>query len=229
MRSSKNRSRSKNRNRPSGGNVVSRVFDSSGPEGKVRGTPQQIIEKYSQLARDAQLAGDRVAVENFQQHAEHYTRMLAEAQKEIESKREQQDREQQARTDRERSERDSRDARRADQNDRGDGRNDDRGDGRHDDRGNRQNEGRNDDRGDGSQDRPHEADAGADVMDLRGEDGPVDVPEAAAGASPPADAAPGEAPAEPRKPRTRRPRKPRNDPREGEAQPAHEPGGPAAE
>lgn len=64
------------------GNVVNRVFDSSGPEGKVRGTPQQIIEKYSQLARDAQLSNDRVATENFQQHAEHYTRMLAEAMKE---------------------------------------------------------------------------------------------------------------------------------------------------
>ena len=64
------------------GNVVNRVFDSSGPEGKVRGTPQQIIDKYNQLARDAQLANDRVATENFQQHAEHYLRMLAEAQRE---------------------------------------------------------------------------------------------------------------------------------------------------
>lgn len=82
MRSSKNRSRSKgNRNR-SVGNIVNRVFDSSGPEGKVRGTPQQIIEKYNQLARDAQLSNDRVAAENFQQHAEHYLRMLAEAQRE---------------------------------------------------------------------------------------------------------------------------------------------------
>ena len=72
MRSSKSRSRSKSsRNRPSGGNVVNRVFDSSGPEGKVRGTPQQIIDKYNQLARDAQLGNDRVAAENFQQHAEH--------------------------------------------------------------------------------------------------------------------------------------------------------------
>jgi hypothetical protein len=43
-----------NRNR-SVGNIVNRVFDSSGPEGKVRGTPQQIIDKYNQLARDAQL------------------------------------------------------------------------------------------------------------------------------------------------------------------------------
>ena len=80
MRSSKSRSRSKsNRNNRSVGNVVNRVFDSSGPEGKVRGTPQQIIDKYNQLARDAQLGNDRVATENFQQHAEHYTRMLAEA------------------------------------------------------------------------------------------------------------------------------------------------------
>lgn len=90
MRSSKSRSRNKNRNnRPQGGNIVNRVFDSSGPEGKVRGTPQQIIDKYNQLARDAQLAGDRVAVESFQQHAEHYTRMLAAAQKEMEARQQQ--------------------------------------------------------------------------------------------------------------------------------------------
>ncbi|MEL6821472.1 MAG: DUF4167 domain-containing protein, partial [Calditrichota bacterium] len=46
MKSSRSRSRSKNnrnRNNNSGGNVINRVFDSSGPEGKVRGTPQQII------------------------------------------------------------------------------------------------------------------------------------------------------------------------------------------
>ena len=89
MRSSKNRSRSKgNRNR-SVGNIVNRVFDSSGPEGKVRGTPQQIIDKYNQLARDAQLSNDRVAAENFQQHAEHYLRMLAEAQREQDARQQQ--------------------------------------------------------------------------------------------------------------------------------------------
>lgn len=82
MRSSKSRSRSKSNRNRSMGNVVNRVFDSSGPEGKVRGTPQQIIDKYNQLARDAQLSNDRVAAENFQQHAEHYLRMLAEAQRE---------------------------------------------------------------------------------------------------------------------------------------------------
>ncbi|MEM9392406.1 MAG: DUF4167 domain-containing protein [Pseudomonadota bacterium] len=96
MRSSNKRSRNKN-NRRSVGNIVNRVFDSSGPEGKVRGTPQQIIEKYQTLARDAQLASDRVAVENFQQHAEHYTRMLAEAMREQEARREAQEQQQQNR------------------------------------------------------------------------------------------------------------------------------------
>ncbi|SMX31903.1 DUF4167 domain-containing protein [Octadecabacter ascidiaceicola] len=121
MKSSRSRSRNKNRNnnRPSGGNIVNRVFDSSGPEGKVRGTPQQIVEKYTQLHRDAVLSNDRVNAENFAQHAEHYTRMLAEAQKEIDAKREEQEkqqrerqaeqdkqnRERQAERDRERAER----------------------------------------------------------------------------------------------------------------------------
>ena len=95
MRSSNKRSRNKNnRNRPNPvGNVVNRVFDSSGPEGKVRGTPQQIIDKYNQLARDAQLSNDRVNAENFQQHAEHYMRLLSEAQREMDTRREQQERE----------------------------------------------------------------------------------------------------------------------------------------
>ncbi len=114
MRSSKSRSRSKsNRNRPSGGNVVNRVFDSSGPEGKVRGTPQQIIDKYNQLARDAQLSNDRVATENFQQHAEHYLRLLSDAQREMEARREEQERqnrERQAERDRERADRQERES-----------------------------------------------------------------------------------------------------------------------
>lgn len=118
MKSSRSRSRSKSsRSRNTnggGGNVVNRVFDSSGPEGKVRGTPQQIIDKYNQLARDAQLSGDRVATENFQQHAEHYLRLLSEAQREVDARREEQerqnrerqaDRDRQAERDRERTQR----------------------------------------------------------------------------------------------------------------------------
>lgn len=83
MRSAQKNNRSRGRgNRKSGGgggNVVNRVFDSAGPEGKVRGTPQQIIDKYLSLARDAQTSNDRVAAENFLQHAEHYQRLLMQA------------------------------------------------------------------------------------------------------------------------------------------------------
>jgi septal ring factor EnvC (AmiA/AmiB activator) len=74
----------------------------------VRGTPQQIIEKYNQLHRDAQLSGDRVNAENFAQHAEHYTRLLAEAQREVDQRREEieaQNRERQAERDKERNDR----------------------------------------------------------------------------------------------------------------------------
>lgn len=76
----KNRNqRNKNGRKPMG-NVVNRVYESAGPEGKVRGTPQQIIEKYLLLARDAQTSGDRVMAENFLQHAEHYIRLLGASQ-----------------------------------------------------------------------------------------------------------------------------------------------------
>lgn len=82
--SNKSRSRNKNNNRRNSnnsGNVVNRVFDSAGPEGRVRGTPQQIIEKYSSLAHDALMSDDRVAAQSFQQHAEHYSRLLSAAQR----------------------------------------------------------------------------------------------------------------------------------------------------
>ena len=74
----------------------------------MRGTPQQIIDKYNQLARDALLSNDRVAVENFQQHAEHYARMLAESQREADVRREQQETQQRERQQQRDSERDER-------------------------------------------------------------------------------------------------------------------------
>lgn len=83
----KSRPRGRNNRRPTG-NTINRVFESSGPEGKVRGNAQQIIEKYQALSRDAFLAGDRVAAENYAQHSEHYIRMLGEAQREFEQRRE---------------------------------------------------------------------------------------------------------------------------------------------
>jgi hypothetical protein len=63
----------------SGGNVPlnrNHVFDSSGPEIRIRGTAQQLFEKYLQLGRDATSGGDRVTAEAFFQHAEHYFRIL---------------------------------------------------------------------------------------------------------------------------------------------------------
>ena len=51
--------------------------ESNGPEGKIRGTAHQVIEKYQALARDALASGDRVAAENYFQHAEHYHRLIA--------------------------------------------------------------------------------------------------------------------------------------------------------
>jgi len=80
MRPSQKQNRSRGRgNRKPNGNNMNRVYESAGPEGKVRGTPQQIIDKYQTLARDAQTSGDRVVAENFLQHAEHYQRILLEA------------------------------------------------------------------------------------------------------------------------------------------------------
>ncbi len=52
------------------------VFDSNGPDVRVRGTAQQLFEKYQQLGRDATSSGDRVMAEGYFQHAEHYFRIL---------------------------------------------------------------------------------------------------------------------------------------------------------
>jgi hypothetical protein len=79
--------------RPNMGNIINRVFESAGPDGKVRGTPQQIIDKYQLLARDAQLSGDRVAAESYLQHAEHYSRLLGDAQRQQQESRFSQERE----------------------------------------------------------------------------------------------------------------------------------------
>ena len=62
-----------------GPNPLTRSFESNGPDVKVRGTAQHIAEKYTQLARDAHLAGDPVAAESYLQHAEHYFRIIAAA------------------------------------------------------------------------------------------------------------------------------------------------------
>jgi hypothetical protein len=56
--------------------VRAQTFDSSGPDVRIRGNAYQVLEKYLALARDATAAGDRIAAENFYQHAEHYYRLI---------------------------------------------------------------------------------------------------------------------------------------------------------
>mgnify|MGYP001052469960 CR=1 FL=1 len=63
-----------------GGNPLNRVYESNGPDVKVRGTAQTVADKYLQLGRDAQVSGDIVMAESYYQHAEHYLRILAAAQ-----------------------------------------------------------------------------------------------------------------------------------------------------
>jgi len=61
-------------------NPLTRVYESNGPDVKIRRTASHIAEKYVQLARDAQSSGDPVSAENYLQHAEHYFRLIASAQ-----------------------------------------------------------------------------------------------------------------------------------------------------
>ncbi|WP_173933355.1 DUF4167 domain-containing protein [Chelativorans sp. Marseille-P2723] len=72
------RGRGGNNNRK-GPNPLTRSYESNGPDVKIRGTAQQIADKYAALARDAQSAGDRVMAENYLQHAEHFNRIIAAA------------------------------------------------------------------------------------------------------------------------------------------------------
>ena len=54
----------------------SRSLESSGPNVKLRGTANQIWDKYLALARDAGSSGDRISAESYYQHAEHYYRLM---------------------------------------------------------------------------------------------------------------------------------------------------------
>ncbi len=69
------RNRNKNRNNNNNNNY-NRSMDSQGPDVKVRGNASTIYEKYTSLARDAKMSGNRVKAENLLQHAEHYLRLM---------------------------------------------------------------------------------------------------------------------------------------------------------
>ena len=70
-RRARSRGNGKRHPSPRGGQSI----ESNGPEVKVRGTAQQVQEKYLTLARDAFSAGDRIAAEGYFQFAEHYQRL----------------------------------------------------------------------------------------------------------------------------------------------------------
>lgn len=80
--SNKHRMRGRNRGGKSH-NPLTRVYESNGPDVKIRGTANHVAEKYIQLARDATASGDPVAAENYYQHAEHYFRLIAAAQEQF--------------------------------------------------------------------------------------------------------------------------------------------------
>ncbi len=80
MRGRNNNNNNNNNQNRKGPNPLTRSYESNGPDVKIRGSAQQIAEKYMQLARDAQSSGDRVMAENYLQHAEHYNRIIAAAQ-----------------------------------------------------------------------------------------------------------------------------------------------------
>jgi hypothetical protein len=83
MRNRNNNNTNNNTNNRRGQNPMTRVFESNGPDIKIRGTASHVAEKYVQLARDARSSGDPVAAENYYQHAEHYFRLIAAAQEQF--------------------------------------------------------------------------------------------------------------------------------------------------
>ena len=72
-----------NANRPSHqqprGPQHNQPHDSHGPGERIRGSASQIYQRYLTLAQEAARIDDRVAAENYYQHAEHYFRVNDES------------------------------------------------------------------------------------------------------------------------------------------------------
>lgn len=75
-RGGSNNNGSPRRHNNGGGHNRTQVFDSNGPDVRIRGTAHQVCEKYLTLAKDAAASGDRIVAENYLQHAEHYQRII---------------------------------------------------------------------------------------------------------------------------------------------------------
>jgi hypothetical protein len=83
MRGRNNNHSNNNNNNRRSHNPLTRVYESNGPDVKIRGTANHVADKYLQLARDAQSSGDPISAENYFQHAEHYFRLIAAAQEQF--------------------------------------------------------------------------------------------------------------------------------------------------
>ena len=82
MKNQYNRARRHNNNRSNRSYQPQQIFrytnlDSTGPLGKLRGTPLQLAEKYQAGAKDAAMQGDDVLMQTCQQYADHYLRLQA--------------------------------------------------------------------------------------------------------------------------------------------------------
>ena len=82
MKNQYNRARRHSNNRSVRSYQPQQIFrytnlDSTGPLGKLRGTPLQLAEKYQAGAKDAALQGDDVLMQTCQQYADHYLRLQA--------------------------------------------------------------------------------------------------------------------------------------------------------
>ncbi len=77
--SRRHRNRNNNNGRRGNNNQQrTQVYDSNGPDVRIRGTAHQVAEKYLALAKDATSSGDRIVAQNYYQHAEHYIRIINE-------------------------------------------------------------------------------------------------------------------------------------------------------
>ena len=70
----KNNSFRRNRSKPLNKNAIN-GYDNKSFKQKPKGNPLEVKTKYENLAKDASSAGDKVAAENYMQHAEHFLRI----------------------------------------------------------------------------------------------------------------------------------------------------------
>ena len=70
--------RNYNNGGPNGNINKNTVIESSGPDGRQRGSVSQLNEKYTSLASDASSSDDRILAESFLQFADHYYRVQKE-------------------------------------------------------------------------------------------------------------------------------------------------------